>query len=86
MFHDSQYVAGFYSTHRYADATPSYRRNEHSQTYDSRSEPVQGSDRSGTDMLVSYLDDNIQRLMRQGMGRFHPAPWNGAGLPAPLDK
>ncbi len=22
--------------------------------------------------------------MRYGRGRFHPAPWNGAGLPAPV--
>ncbi len=24
------------------------------------------------------------QIVRYGLGRFHPAPWNGAGLPAPF--
>ena len=26
------------------------------------------------------------QIVRYGLGRFHPAPWNGAGLPAPFVK
>ncbi len=26
------------------------------------------------------------QIVRYGRGRFHPAPWNGAGLPAPVVK
>ncbi len=86
--HDSRCVAGFCSTHPSASARPNCRRNEHSQ----RSEPVsvlaQAWERTGIGMLVSvsYLGDSTQCLNCQGAGRFHPAPWNGAGLPAPFDK
>ena len=26
------------------------------------------------------------QIVRYGRGRFHPAPWNGAGLPTPVGK
>ncbi len=46
---------------------------------------AQAWERTGIGMLVSvsYLDDSTQRLSCRGAGRFHPASWNGAGLPAP---
>ena len=31
-------------------------------------------------------DQTLHCAMSREVGRFHPAPWNGAGLPAPLVK